>query len=230
MIRTRSYIPMNQNRQELTEKGLELFGCAVNDDDVHRYISDLIPLHWHRELEVFRMISGAVRMDVGDRSQVLHAGEGCLINSGVLHSFTAQTAGECHFRSFVFDAAILAGAPDSVFDTRYVRPFLAEGAPYVAFSGEDEAFSGAFNRAFSACKIEKTGYEFAVRDALSQILLLAGGKTAETVPAAPAAQQEERMKALLAWIDGHLESEITMAELARAAHVCPRVCQRLFQR
>ena len=61
MIRTRSYIPMNQNRQELTEKGLELFGCAVNDDDVHRYISDLIPLHWHRELEVFRMISGAVR-------------------------------------------------------------------------------------------------------------------------------------------------------------------------
>ena len=230
MIRTRSYIPMNQNRQELTEKGLELFGCAVNDDDVHRYRSDLSPLHWHRELEVFRMISGAVRMDVGDRSQVLHAGEGCLINSGVLHSFTAQTAGECHFRSFVFDAAILAGAPDSVFDTRYVRPFLAEGAPYVAFSGEDEAFSGAFNRAFSACKIEKTGYEFAVRDALSQILLLAGGKTAETVPAAPAAQQEERMKALLAWIDGHLESEITMAELARAAQVCPRVCQRLFQR
>ena len=230
MIRTRSYIPMNQNRQELTEKGLELFGCAVNDDDVHRYISDRIPLHWHRELEAFYLISGAVRMDVGDQSHMLHAGEGCVINSGVLHSFTAQAAEECHFRSFVFDAAILAGAPGSVFDTHYVRPFLAEGAPFVAFSGEDEAFAAAFHAAFSACETEKIGYEFTVRDALSRMLLLARAKTAGAAPAAPAGQQEERMKTLLAWIDGHLESEISMAELARAAHVCPRVCQRLFQR
>lgn len=221
MIRSRSYVPLGENREELAESGLELFDCAVNEDDVHRYISDLIPAHWHRELEIFRLLSGEVRIDAGDRSYSLRAGAGCLINSGVLHAFAALTEGECRFRSFVVEAAILAGAPGSVFDTRYVRPFLAEGAPFTLFPAGDEAFSAAFRAAFSACETEGRGYEFAVRDALSQILLQA---------AAPDAQQEERMKIMLAWIDDHLEGEISMAALAQAAHVCPRVCQRLFRR
>ena len=227
MIRTRSYVPLSQNQEELTEKGLELFDCAANEDDIHQYVSGQVPAHWHRELEVFYLLSGEVRISAGDQAYDLHSGEGCFINTGVLHSYTALTAGPCRFRSFVFDAAILAGAPGSVFDTRYVRPFLAEGAAFAHFPAEDSAYAAAFNAAFSACASEAFGYEFTVRGALSQILLLAQAKATASVPAAP---QEERMKAMLAWIDAHLESEIRMEDLAREAHVCPRVCQRLFQR
>ena len=168
-----------------------------------------------------------MRVSAGDQAYDLRRGEGCFINTGVLHSYTALTAEPCRFRSFVFDAAILAGAPGSVFDTRYVRPFLAEGTAFAPFSAEDSAYAAAFSAAFSACASETFGYEFTVRGALSQILLLAQAKAIASVPAAP---QEERMKAMLAWIDAHLESEIRMEDLAREAHVCPRVCQRLFQR
>ena len=227
MIRTRSYVPLSQNQEELTEKGLELFDCAANEDDIHQYVSGQVPAHWHRELEAFYLLSGEVRVSAGDQAYDLRRGEGCFINTGVLHSYTALTAEPCRFRSFVFDAAILAVAPGSVFDTRYVRPFLAEGTAFAPFSAEDSAYAAAFSAAFSACASETFGYEFTVRGALSQILLLAQAKAIASVPAAP---QEERMKAMLAWIDAHLESEIRMEDLAREAHVCQRVCQRLFQR
>ena len=114
MIRSRSYVPLKPNQEELMEGGLELFDCSVNDDDVHHYISSQIPAHWHRELEVFQLLSGEVRAAVGDQACALRAGEGCFINTGVLHSFTALSGAPCRFRSFVFDAAILAGAPGSV--------------------------------------------------------------------------------------------------------------------
>ncbi len=227
MIRSRSCIPLKMNREEPAEAGLELFDCVANEDDVCQYISSQIPAHWHRELETFYLISGEVRVGVGDQAYDLHSGDGCFINTGVLHSFTALTAAPCRFRSFVFDAAIVAGAPGSLFDTRYVRPFLSEGAAFVLFPGESAAFSTAFDAAFSACETEGRGYEFAVRGALSQILLLAEGSGAAQQRFS--VQQEERLKAMLAWIDAHLESDICVDDLARAAHVCPRVCQRLFR-
>lgn len=229
MVRSRSYVLVNQNQEELIEKGLEQFDCVANADDVHHYIADRIPAHWHRELEVFLLTSGSVRIGAGDRVHDLSAGEGCMINSGVLHSFAARSDAPCRFRSFVFDASILAGAPGSAFDTRYVRPFLAEGAAFIRFEKEKPAFVAPFEAAFAACASEENGYEFAVRDALSRILLLAEAQNSALSAPAPA-QQEERIKRMLAWIDAHLEGEIRMDELARAAHVCPRVCQRLFRR
>ena len=55
------------------------------------------------------------------RRIILTAGEGCFINTGVLHSFQALETGACTFRSFVFDAGIVSGMPGSVFDIKYVR-------------------------------------------------------------------------------------------------------------
>ena len=227
MIRSRAYVPLKQNREESVEAGHELFDCVATQEDILWYIANQVPAHWNHEVEIFHLLSGRVRVCAGNQAYDLSGGEGCFINTGVLHSYTALTAEPCRFHSFVFDAAILAGAPGSVFDTRYVRPFLAEGTAFAPFSAEDSAYAAAFSAAFSACASETFGYEFTVRGALSQILLLAQAKAIASVPAAP---QEERMKAMLAWIDAHLESEIRMEDLAREAHVCQRVCQRLFQR
>ena len=230
MIRRRSYVPLNQNREELTEKGLELFNFVANDGEIHDYIAGRIPAHWHRELEIFLLLSGWVRISFGDHVADLNPGEGCLLNAGVLHSFLALTEEPCRFHSFVFDSSVISGAPGSIFDTRYVRPYLTGGAAFVFFTTDDTAFHDAFHAAFSACEAEETGYEFLVRSAVSRILLLAAARShsARTLPAAP--QQEQRLKELLGWIDAHLDRAVCVDDLARAAHVCPRECQRLFRR
>lgn len=229
MIRSRSDVPLGKNRQELVEDKQALFNLFANDGDVHQYIAGQIPAHWHTELEVFALLSGRVRMGIGEQAYDLEPGEGCFINGGVLHSCTAITARECRYRSFVFDASIVAGAPGSAFDVLYTRPLMEEGAPFVHFGPEDTEYFRSFDEAFAACEREEHGFEFDVRAALSRILLMAAERAASS-PQNQTVRCDERLKAMLAWIDENLESDVRIEDVAGAGRVCARVCQRMFQR
>ena len=229
MIRSRAYVPLKQNREESVEAGHELFDCVATEEDILWYIGHRVPAHWHHEVEIFHLLSGRVRICAGNQAYDLSGGEGCFINTGVLHSYMALTDAPCRFHSFVFDAGIVAGAAGSLFDVRYVRPLLSGGAPFVRFFPEDVNYFTAFEAAFAACAEEPHGYEFIVRDQFSRILLLVGAREGVAADRSDL-QQEERLKAMLEWIDTHLERDIRTEDLARAAHVCPRVCQRLFRR
>lgn len=40
--------------------------------------------------------------------------------------------------------------------------------------------------------------------------------------------QETRLKEMLLWIDHHLETHITVSQIANTANICTRECQRIF--
>lgn len=230
MIRSRSFLFTDDHGKELQEEGLRLFDLSANHGDIHQFVSGYIPSHWHRELEVFVLLEGYVQVSIRDRTCRLKAGDGCFINTEVIHSFTPDVLSPCRYRSFVFGPDLIGGMPGSVFDTAYVRPLLENGAPFLKFQPgeEDREYFEQFDRAFQACLGEAYGYEFQVRDALSQIVLYAKNKSASAEGPSRSPVQEERLKAMLLWIDRHLENNITAAEVAGAANVCKRECQRIF--
>lgn len=162
----------------------------------------------------------------------LTAGEGCFINTGVLHSFHAPEPGACHYHSFVFAPSIIGGMPGSIFDVAYVRPLLNSGIPFLKFEkdGSDTPFFQHFSSAYSACEEEIHGYEFKVRSAFSDLLLyiLEELPAASSIPAAHA--QEKRLKEALEWISENLETDISTETLTAASHISPRECQRMFQK
>ncbi len=231
MIRNRNSLVIDERGKELPEEGLLLFDLSANDGDIHQFAAGHIPSHWHKELEIFLLLEGSIRLGAGDRIYQLQAGEECFINTEVIHSFTAAVPSPCTYRSFVFDPDIVGGVPGSIFDTAYVRPLLESGVPFLKFQPEteDKCYWEQFQRAFSACLEEKDGYEFQVRDALSRILLYVRAKS-QAVPArtAPSAR-ETRLKEMLLWIDGRLAENISVSDIAGAANICPRECQRIFQ-
>lgn len=232
MIRNPNFIQITPDGKELQEQNARLFNLTANHGDIHRYAASCIPAHWHRELEAFLLLEGSVQLQIG--GQVCHAdaGDGYFINTGVLHSFTGTAASPCIFRSFVFDPAIVGGAPGSVFDASYVRPVLETGPSFLKFSEapEDAPYFHQFDRAFAACKNERPGYEFKVRDALSEILLFIKDRSRLLPPRNMAAIPELRVKQMLAYIDGNLGNPMTVKDIADAASICPRECQRIFRR
>ena len=233
MIFSRNYVPMDESRQELMQQNLSLFDFQVNDGDIHQYLTGYIPSHWHPQLELFVLLKGRVHVGIGDQSYILNAGEGCFINSGVLHSFTAAVPDSCAYHSFVFDAGIVSGMPGSIFDVRYVRPLLESGMAFYKFdqTAENERYFTQFNVAFNACVQENTGFEFCVRDCISDILLFLKEKLAFTASSRPAINpQEQHLKTILRWIDTHLQSTVTLDDLAACAAISPRECQRIFKR
>ncbi len=231
MIRNPNSLHTDQNRKELLEQG-ELFNLTANHGDIHHYITDCIPSHWHRELELFLLLEGSVLLRIEDRVYHINAGEGGFINTGVLHTFTADSPCPCIFRSFVFDSGIAGGTPGSVFDTVYIRPILETGPSFLKFqkNPENEPYFRQFGQAFTACAGEQPGYEFKIRAALSEVLLFIWKKSQMLPPRKMPDIQEARIKRMLEYIDANISNAMTVKEIADTVSICPRECQRIFGR
>lgn len=230
MIRQPSYILTDDCGKEVQENNLLLLDLSVNDGDIHQFAADHIPSHWHKELEIFCLLEGCITINAGDHIYHLQAGDGCFINTEIIHSFTPEISSPCRYRSFVFSPDIIGGTPGSVFDTVYVRPLLENGAPFVKFQkgNDDKIYFEQFELAFTAYESEEYGYEFQVRNALSNILLYTKSKSADAAKRSISSVQENRLKNMLLWIDHHLEAAFTVSDIADAANICTRECQRIF--
>ena len=232
MIRNPHFLHTDKDKKELLERNVQLFNLNANYGDIHHYIASCIPSHWHRELELFLLLEGSVLLRIEDQVYQVNAGEGGFINTGVLHTFTADSPSPCIFRSFVFDSGIVSGTPGSVFDAVYVRPLLEVGPSFLKFqkTSENDPYFRQFEQAFTACENEQPGYEFKIRSALSEILLFIREKSQVLPPRQMPDVQETRMKQMLEYIDANIGSAITVKEIANTVNVCPRECQRIFRR
>lgn len=232
MIQNRKRVDTDPNGMELRGDVEPLFDLVANDGDVHEFVADEVPSHWHSELEVFLLLEGRVRVGVGGEVHEIEPGYGCFINTGVIHSVTALVAAPCRYRSFVFDAGILAGMPGSIFDVKYIRPLMERGPAYVFldYPGGDAACLAAFGRAFDVCVQEGQGFEFRVREALTELILAVIQKSRVSPTRAAADIGEERLKQMLTFMNAHLGAAVTLADLAASANVCPREAQRIFGR
>mgnify|MGYP002672747044 FL=1 len=232
MIQMRNSVTVDFQGREIPVGHQRPFNLTANDGDIHQYATDCIIAHWHQEMEVFISTQGQVRIGIEDQEYLVKEGEGCFINSDILHSFTPVDSSPCTYHSFVFDTSIVGGAPGSVFDTSYVRPLLESGIPYLQFTPckEDVPFYDNFNLAFEACRKEAPGYEFDVRTALSKILLFLNQKISPVSGAKASSIQKQHMKQMLLFIDRHLSESFGVAELAGSVNICERECQRIFQR
>ena len=221
----------NQGRELRT--GLSArFDLAANEGDIQAYVGGGVPLHWHSQAELFWLVSGRVELRVNGELRRMEAGSGCFINSGAMHAFSAAVAAPCRYRSVVFDPAVVGGMPGSVFDVKYMRPLLEKGAPMIEIPAGEAAvrFGRCVDVVFEACQSERPGYEFEVRAALSEMLLELWRRDGEALTLRPAGVQEERIKRMLNWIGENLDGDIQLERIAAAGNVCPRVCQRLFQK
>ena len=217
--------------------GRELFendrqaGLAFNVIGNDFPVLSVVP-HWHEQLEAVLLLEGTVRAVVSGETLTLSAGEGCFINTGVLHEFISETGMRSHYHSILFDPSIVSGMVGSVFETDYVRPLLESGPSFVMIDRETAAggFAEAFNRAFSALDDEPAEYEFTVRNALSDMILLMIRLSHVHPPHRLSRVNDALAKQMISWIDAHLTEEITLQDIAAAAAVSPRECQRIFDR
>ena len=76
MIHNRSFVPMNPDKKEINELEHSPFDFIANEGNIHSYAASLIPSHWHRELEIFILLEGRVRIGAGSETFEVVPGEG----------------------------------------------------------------------------------------------------------------------------------------------------------
>lgn len=218
--------------RELVQHGTVAFPIACYHDDLGR---GEVPWHWHEEFEAVVISEGCCTVAAGKEKYIIRAGEGFFVNSGILHGCWDRENSACRFHSLVFHPRLVGGSLDSVFYQNYVQP-LSENQALESIHLRPELpwqkqVLDNIETAWQAGVRESFGYEFAVRSALSEAVLLlqANVPRARNHSSAKALRDGERIKRMLQYIHTHCAEELDMAGIAASAAVSESECLRCFR-
>lgn len=226
-------IQVDRQGREQIEHGTPLFPIACYHDNISERE---VAWHWHEELEVLVVESGTVRVAANGEDCLLHAGEGVFIQTGALHGVWPASGEVCRIHSLVFHPRLVGGSLDSIFWQKYLEPLLSDSSismirldPCVSWGNEA---CEDIESAWQLCVKEEDGYEFRVRDRLSHLLFTLGKsrQLMEQKPSRKARRDGERIKIMLQYIQDHLDQPLSLADIARSAHLSENECLRCFNR
>lgn len=193
-----------------------------------------VPWHWHEEFEFSSMVLGSVEMNIQNENVVLHTGEALFINANILHAVKKGGAEQSVYRAQVFSPMLVSGSYDSVFGQKYIMPFVkCKELPYIIFNDQndpDEKLRALLCDAYKAYDIGEYGYEYEVREALSEVfrrIAIQNRDMIQTGSAVPG-MDERRIKDMLNYIHANYQEKIELKDIAAAANISERECSRCF--
>ena len=224
-------VSTDSNGRELKDHGTAFFPISIYEDN----ISDTpVPWHWHDEFEILFVTEGGVSVSAGKSTIGLSEGDGFFINSGILHAVEkcGGQAGIIH--SAVFHPRLVGGNADSVYWQDYVQPLISDaGLPYKLFDNSESWHKAALKGmkdAWTACLNGEPGFEFQVRDALSEFVfqLKKNNPAVTKRPSEKELRDNERLKGMLSFIQKHFTEQMTVSDISGAVLISESECMRCF--
>lgn len=221
----------DEQGRELLEHGTALFPIACYHDDL-QYES--VPWHWHDELEAAIVTEGEAVVAVDSEKHLLKQGDGFFINTGALHAVWNVNTSPCRLHSIVFHSRLVGGSMDSVFWQNYIQPLLSNTTLKILCfrRGTDwaEDSLGSIENAWQNCVNEPAGYEFQVRNALSQLVFLLDSHypSVQKYPTEKELRNGRQIKKMLEYIHKHYFEDLSTEQIAKSIMVSPSECLRCF--
>lgn len=219
--------------EETSESVEAAFPYRGNRDTLGPMTCGLCPWHWHNEVELFYIESGALRYSLPGMTRDFHAGDVGFVNANVLHMTRYLGDVPCVQQEHIFLPRLVGGASGSAIEQKYVQPLLMNREAELLFIPGDhpkaEALRTRMDRALDAFERQSPGYEIDVRDEMSALWL-------QMLTLAPKARShhsgvdDARLKAMLRFIDHNYAERLSLADIASAASVGPREGARCFRR
>lgn len=195
------------------------------DQDFPKYH---MPLHWHMEHELLRMIKGELRLSLNEQNYLLTQGDIVFINSGTLH---AATPNDAIYQCIVYDMHMLQHTGSSA--QRIIRAFAGgELAIHPLAAREDPALGILVNGVFDALQQEMPGFELSVHGLLLQMLgnILQSCHYTEAATANPRSRKKaKQVKQVLNLVTDAYAGPLTLDDMAKAACMSPKYFCQFFR-
>ena len=223
---------LNNVSKELRPHGTIEFPCAGYSSCYTEGTQDIIPWHWHEEIEVIYIKQGQMRLKTSASSFTLNKGDLAVINSNILHY--ASAVSECTLHSLVFSPTLITGNSDSAFAKKYVHPLLScnSFSGYQIDSTDNAMVSDWFIQAFEALINENYGFEFTIRENLSRICFYLYRKFEPQIDIKSSSLNQDniRIRKMLDYIHKNFADNISLMEISDTADISERECLRCFKK
>ena len=217
-------------RREMQARGTQEFPCEGYRMHCDQIPGNQIQWHWHDEIEVIFVQRGTLLLRASSRTERLNEGDFAVISASVLHA--AEGSPQADGYSIVFHPALIGGKEESVFERRYIQPLLRCREFDCAVFRRNETMEKQMLRMFEMLREDTVGYEFVVREVLSQICLELCSRyfSRPATESLPANQDRKRIEEMMLFIQDHYAEDIRLCDIASAGRVGERECLRCFQR
>lgn len=230
-----------ENLRELKNHGDFEYPVGVYEINLKNMYMEMVRWHWHEELEFVLVKEGCGEFCVSDDTYILKAGQGVLINQGVLHSFhIAKEYDNCIYTSIVFHPSFLFSYGHTKLCSIYLHPIISNTAfASLSLPGENDFQKSVLelmDRIIQVNSQQKFCYELYTREYLIHIwILLLERRTKEKITfvetrGTKASMDEERAKEAIRYIEEHYAEPISLDDIAASIHVSKSECCRCIRR
>ena len=232
MYKITGNIHVDNEGQEIRLHGTLAYPLASYLNDMNTAI---VIWHWHEELELIVVTKGAIRVGAGSVEKVLNVGDGCFINSNVAHAVWKVDSQEGVLNSIVFHPKLIGGR-HSIYWQKYLQPLIENSSQQFIFfdstQSKDSKIISLIQAAWEAEADEAPGFEFEVRNLLSQVIfMISEGKTGKVYSPTPRELRDmERTKLMITFMEKHFDDEVTLKQVAQVATISESECMRCFKR
>ena len=185
-------------------------------------------LHWHKEFEIVRVISGELYLYADNCGKLLGEGDIVFLRGGVMHrAETRDAVYEC----VVFDLNMLTRHGSDRVNTHILPILLSEVDILSDGAAESRVLSDAVARLFGALRDEGDCYELMAYSAAFEIIYLLYNEGRINLPKRniSAAHQKEMMTTLIEWIEKNYDTKITLHTLATFVNLNEQYLCRIFR-
>lgn len=222
-------IQIDNNQRENVAGVTNEYPYSMHVTDLY---SEMIPWHWHEELEFGYVVSGELKMSLADRSYLIGKNQGYFTNSNALTcTRKSENCDVVHVHTHMFHPIFLGGHFKSIFETKYIDPVIHNrNIDALIFTGETRNQQKLIQKLSQASALQhKENMEFQTRNLFSEIWLLLLEEIKEQPAHTVNFQNQERLQNMLTFIHQHFEDKLTLEEIAAAASISTRECIRCFR-
>ena len=178
-------------------------------------------MHWHEDIQFILLSEGRIRIKTLDGCAELSEGEGCFINSNVIHM--VERIGKCRYNSFIFPmrfTGFYAGSPAMHIAGRL---FGNSDVPLIVFRDDSDWQHECLMLLQTLSDLETHSDEFYQYE----VPMLRNIKTEETKESSIT---NVRMQRMLDFISRNYQCRISLSDIAGSAFISRSECIRCFRR
>lgn len=216
-----NYVDLKEIRQHGDEM-MPICCYEINPLSGLRYLS----CHWHSEMEIFKVVSGRMKIQCGESFIFAEPGSLFLFGSGQIHA--AEPVGDemIVYRAVVFSPEFLCGG--DVIRSKYITPILNGRMKLPPTLDFDPAIVAGFDRLYDVLENREFGYELAAKAELLGVFARAV-RHCEMSEIPASSTPAESVKSAISYIHEHYQRPITIEEMAALCGMSQGHFCRLFK-
>lgn len=222
-----------QNKYEHTSFPFEVY--KIDKHSMHPHGRGFDNLHWHEEIQYTLAVKGSLTMQVNGQNYYLEEGEAIFINSQLLH-VAKEMNEDGHYRSVNFNTKILSFVRGSMMDQKYVLPYVNDYLLPVFIFQKEIPWQNKILELLKEIDViyerrDFFAWEYRISILLCEIwyLILTNVKAEQRGDVAHLKLKQERIQNMLTYIHENYAGQITIENIAHAAHISVSECTRRFR-